>query len=265
MKNTHRNLLTASALIAGLVGFSSIAQAATVTWDGSEADNDWDNAANWDTNSVPVNGDDVFISDGSAVHGTEDNGSYNITLSGNSSIVNPASNVWRASGATVTVGAGSTFGGGGFYDLQNATMNFVDGSLLGTGNWEQKDTNVFNFELSSTGFTTMNGGTFRIGNGDLTADIANATYNVDMTNYTGGVGTIVLIDFTTDGYGMDNSIFQGAGGLNVNNTGAFTGSYLQWNDTTEAIELVVAVPEPSSFALIGGCLALASVMLRRRS
>ena len=70
-----------------------------------------------------------------------------------------------------------------------------------------------------------------------------------MASYTGGFGTITLADYGTDFVNMDNSTFQGAGGLNVLNAGVYSGSSLKWDDATEAIQLVV-IPEPSALALL---------------
>ena len=253
-----------------LVAIAAQSNAASVSWDGGGGDGLWDTATNWSGDVLPANGDDVTIN-GASVASTEFNTGFNLTLSGNATLTDPvtsfAGGVWRGGGANVTVEAGSTFGGGGFYDLQNVTLNFVDGSLLNVGDWEQKDTNVFNFELSSSGFTKLNAGTFRIGNGGLTADIANATYNVDMASYTGGTGVIELVDFSGDSApgGMDNATFTNVttgANLNVLNAGSYVAN-IQWNDTTEAIELnITAVPEPGSLALIslGGLL----IVRRRR-
>ena len=117
--------------------------AATVTWDGDAADGLWATGTNWDTNNVPGAGDDIFISNGDPVTSIEFNSAYTLTLSGGSSLTDPVTNfaggVWRAGGATVTVGDGSTLGSGGFWDFQNATLNFKDGALVNIGNWEQKE------------------------------------------------------------------------------------------------------------------------------
>ena len=42
------------------------ANAATVTWDGGGADNNWSTALNWDTDALPTSADDVVIGDGVA-------------------------------------------------------------------------------------------------------------------------------------------------------------------------------------------------------
>jgi hypothetical protein len=126
--------------------------------------------------------------------------------------------------------------------------------------WENKATNSFNYTLGSAGFTTLAPVTFRIGGGST---IADATYTVDMASYTGGTGIITLMDFVTDAAAMDNTKFQGAGGLNVINNGGYTAN-LQWNDATEAIELNVttAIPEPSLVALLG--IGAVGLLVRRR-
>ena len=194
--------------------------------------------------------------------GNAPTGGLDITLSGGSDL-SQSGDALRLRGSSLIVGSGSVIGGG-FWDLNNATLTFDDGAGATMTTWEQKGTNIFNFNLGPAGFTALTPGVFQIPTSSVPPiTIADATYNVDMLNYTGGTGTIVLADFTTDSANMNNALFQTAGGLNVTNAGAFTGSSLQWNDTTEAIELVV-VPEPGTFALIGGFFALGVVVLRRR-
>ena len=55
MKKTPKNILTASALIAGLTGFSSIAQAQDINFDGSES-TDFNTGGNWVGDTVPGGG-----------------------------------------------------------------------------------------------------------------------------------------------------------------------------------------------------------------
>ena len=259
------NILTASALIAGMISFSLTSQADTVT---SIADGNWTNNATWD--QVPVSGDTVNINHAVSndFGGGYLNGVYTIEVNG--SLTSP--DIFRVNGSTINVNSSGTFGGGGFgVDLDDGTLSFDSGASLAiAGSWEQKDTNAFTFNLDSSGFTTMTAGTFRIGTGVLAPSITNASYTVDMTAYAGGTDVITLLDFTTDGYGMNNTIFQTAGsavggtGLTVTSAAGYTAN-IQWNDTTEAIELnITAVPEPSAVTLLGGSFALGVALLRRR-
>lgn len=218
------------------------AVAQTVTWDndGGTGDGLWSTNTNWDGDAVPVGGDNVIINNGDAVTGIQFNTTYNITLSGGSSITDPVGGVWRAGGATITVNSGSTLGSGGFWDLQNATISFKDGSAVNMSNWEQKGTNVFNFELSASGFTALTPAALNFGGG---ATIADATYRVEMAAYTGTSSAVItLVDFGVDGSGLTDGIFQGAGGLEILNPPAGSTTTLRWNDATDSIEVVIDYP-----------------------
>ena len=227
-----------------------------LTWDGGGGDSNWATAANWDTDSVPGAGDTVNISDGSTVTSLTGNlpSTLTINLTGNSTLTRPNS-VIRLNNANINVASGSGLTGNGFWDLGNADFTFEDGAIVTAAQWELKGTNSFTFNLSASGFTALTPSTFRNDSNNAATPatlISNDTFAVDMANYTGGTGIITLMDFAADAEGMDNTAFQNAN-LNILNAGSYTAN-LQWNDTTEAIELNIsaaAVPEPSSFALIG--------------
>ncbi|WP_018970839.1 PEP-CTERM sorting domain-containing protein [Rubritalea marina] len=230
------------------------AHAATVTWDGSEADNDWNNSANWDGNAVPVAGDDVFITDGSSVTATEFNGSYTINLSGGSSLIDPttsiAGGVLRLGSTTVNIGAGSTFGGGSFLDLSGGTINFVDGSSVNASFWEHKGTNAFNFELSGSGFTSINAGNLLLGGG---ATMADASYTVNADAFK-GIGTLTLMSFSNNA--ITDSDFQTAT-LDVQNLDGGRDWELVYDSGNVNLVVTTAVPEPATTSLLGlGALAL---------
>jgi len=246
----------------------------TVTWDGGGGDGLWKTGTNWSggpDNTAPVTGDTVTINNGDTVSWdgtTGQNMPSNLTvnLTGNSTWT--ATSVIRLNNATVTVESGSTLTStaGAFWDLRNADITFEDGAIVTIDDWENKDINTFTFELGATGFSTLTPNNFRIGNGSLPGSIANATFIVDMADYTGGTGIIPLVDFGFDWAGMDNALFQTAGGLSILNPGQYIAN-LQWNDSTEAVELniIAVIPEPSTLVIWGlGLLALAWYARRKR-
>jgi len=213
----------------------SASQADTLTWDGGGGDGLLSTANNWDPNQAPGASDTLNIGTGATVsHENNLPGSATINLTGNSSL-STVTLVIRLNNANIDVGSGSSLIGA-FWDLDDADLAFEDGAVASMANWEQKDVNTFTFTLGASGFTALTPGTFRIGNGGLSGDIANATYTADLLNYTGSGGVVTLADFSADGAGMDNATFQGAGGLNVINAGSHTARFF-WDDTAEAIKL----------------------------
>lgn len=266
---TKSNKATRSSIVCGALLAASIsAHAATVTWDGGGGDNLWVTANNWSGNTVPAASDTVNISTAVTVNGLglvpSGNLPAGVTVNlSNNAILTMSSGAMRVNNSNITVGPGSALTGG-FWDLDDGDFTFANGSAATMSDWEQKDINTFTFQLGSSGFTALTPGAFRLGNGTLSASITRATYNVDMANYLGGIGVITLVDFTTDAASMNNTLFQTAGGLNViNNPNGYTAN-LQWNDTSEAIELnVTAIPEPSAFAIFGTASLLTAFRRRR--
>jgi len=233
-----KSLLFSVIVVVGMV--VSVSQAAIRTWDNDSTNGKWQTDANWSGDAKPVASDTVTVSNGDTVDVDVSGnfpGSLDITVSGNSTLA--ASAVLRLNNATMLVESGSGLAStaGAFWDLNNGDITFDAGATCTIEHWEQKGVNTFTFNLDASGFTTLAPNWFRLGGG---ATIANATYTVDMANYTGGAGTITLVDFGGDAASMNNATFQGAGGLNVINKGAFSRSSLTWNDTTEAIELNAA-------------------------
>ena len=226
--------------------------AAVITWNGDALDGLWTSGNNWDGNAVPLANDDVIINNGDVISVAGLLPSANlpadlsIMLSGGSELNSPV--VVRLNGANLNVAAGSRLTGS-FWDLNNGSLTFDDGAIATMSNWEQKGTNFFTFVLGPTGFTTLTPFRFRFGGG---ATIADATYVVDMSAFTGGTGVIPLADFGLSGT-MNDATFQGAGGLNVINAGDYVAN-LQWNDVTRAIELNVTavVPEPGMPSVSSG-------------
>ena len=101
-----------------------------VIWTGSGGDNNWDTAANWNTDSVPGSGDDVTINiTADVVH------SENVTDSINSLT---STEPLTISGGTLSIAAASTI---------NSTLSLTGGTLTGTG------------DLTVSGLVTLTAGT----------------------------------------------------------------------------------------------------------
>ena len=101
-----------------------------VTWTGGGGDNNWDTAANWNTDSVPGSGDDVTINiAANVVH------SNNVTDSINSLT---STEPLTISGGTLSIAAASTIG---------STLTMTGGTLTGTG------------DVTVSGLVTLTAGT----------------------------------------------------------------------------------------------------------
>ena len=144
--------------------------------------------------------------------------------------------VLRLSGSTFNVGSTGVISGG-FMDLNNATLNFQDGAQFTGTSWEHKGTNVFDFELSSTGFTALTPGTLRNG-GNLA--IIDTTYRADLANYSGATQDVTLVDFSGDATGLTNATFTGGGQYTLSIVDSGTNAArLYWDDATDAVKLSI--------------------------
>jgi hypothetical protein len=206
-------------------------------WDAGAADGLWTSAANWRGDLLPGAGGVVHLSN--AVTVTSINGwmPFNLTvnLSGGATLTRP-DGVIRWSGVTINVASGSGLTGNGFWDLDGADITFDDGAIATMTSWENKGKNTFTFNLGAEGFATLTPTRFFIGGGATTAD---GTYVVDMSNYTGAVGVIDLVDFTNNFAGVTEESFQAAT-LIVSNAGSYSGTKIAFDEARAAIVLDVA-------------------------
>ena len=331
MKNTPKQLLTASALLAGLVGFSSITQAADIDWDNGGATGLWSTNTNWVGDTLPGAADTARIGHpfgtnpatvdhatgthtvatlevgkgfGSAGTGTLDVtggtlnttnltvGQYNssvgsINVDGGALVITNDANLGDTANGTLSLSNGSV----SFTDTaQLAFVQFGFGAGTGTidisgGAWSggrfnmgNGGTSVFNLSNSTAtfnayGFQTGGAGTQTF---DLTTDANGITQlnttvftlggtsdilNIDLSNYNIANGTsLTLVDaefsnIAAMGTFDSVNIFGGTGTLNYTNDGS--GAII-------TLDGITVVPEPSTYALLGGCFALSAVMLRRR-
>ena len=211
-----------------------LAHATDFIWDGPTTGN-WSTNTNWDTNTAPDNTGIITIGAGNTVtYDVGDNFLGGATLNLDGELTRAS--VLRFSGSTFNVGSTGVISGG-FMDLNFATLNFQDGAQFTGTSWEQKGTNVFDFELSSTGFTALTPGTLRNG-GNLS--IIDTTYRADLANYSGATQDVTLVDFSSDATGLTNATFTGGGQytLSIDNTGT-NAARLYWDDTTDAVKLSI--------------------------
>jgi len=217
------------------------------TWDGGGSDDNWNTAANWTYDSVPGASDEVVIGSSYTVTnaqsefatlsiGAGSTVTFGEALSGgvvtNAGTMDYAG-VFRLNGAAVHLtGTGGLGANITFLDLNGGDLSFEDGASFGNAgmSFEHKGANRFDFELSASGFTMLSAGTLH-----LSSDIANATYVVDMANYTGSPQVIDLMAFSSGGT-LTDAQFQTAT-LTVLNSGSYTGAALRWDDTSDKVQL----------------------------
>ena len=234
MKNSSLGFISLLAMMA------ATSQAA-ITWDGEGGDGLWATPENWDSDSVPISTDDVVvglsatvtsatnvfsnleIQSGASVALASDTGASNrITVAGT---LGRNGGVLRLNGADIELTAtGKLAAGITFLDTNNGTMTFANGAAFANPNmgFEHKGTNVFNYTLATTGFTTLvAGGLYSGNNGSGAATWSNVTYNIDVSNYDLSNGTVVTLadyasgnlpgNFATD---ATVNITTGSSGLN---------------------------------------------------
>ena len=241
-------------MIVGILALAVAANAAVVTYTGTSNAN-WSAGSNWSDSAVPDASDDAVINAGSTVNFDYGSGwpaanarsvQVNGTVTAAANAIRSWGTVWNI-GSTGTLDIGSNWlvpwGGGAEFNFDSgATLN-VGGNIQFGGAGADA---TLGFNLDSSGFDTLSaGGLFFGGTG---AEYDSQTIRADMADYTGGAGTIVLMNLGSAN-GMTDALFQGLD-LVVDNAGSYAGSALQWNEDTNAIELNV-IPEPATIGMLG--------------
>jgi hypothetical protein len=261
----NKHLFIIVALTSSLTAF--MATAANLRFDNGGAGDNWTTAANWDLNTVPGAGDNVRFNFGGAA-GTLDSvaGTINILEIG----------VDQGGGLTVNTGAslvtnsisglGLAGGNTSFLTMNDGSLTFNDRFAVGI--------NTFN---PMTATLTINDGTFRVINAffhDLNYTPTTSPLSTLDTVLNGGlmdVGAFILNSGVyTIAVGAELVIRSGDVtstiadyvllGRMVANGGTINAVY---DDVTE-FTYVTVVPEPSTYALLSGLLAMTFVIVRRR-
>jgi hypothetical protein len=177
-----------------------------------------------------------------------------LDMSGNAT---GGSSFYEISGGSLIIGGFDTFdvggdGGtgttGGGSDLATFSIVGDTATVSATCKIFARASSVFSFTLGASGIDTI----------DTTAALdinLGAVLEIDGSSYTGGAGTISLFSYSTL---VDEEEFT----LIIS---GFTDLDAEVVYGTNSIDLVLtSIPEPSTFALLGGLFAFAAVMVRRR-
>jgi hypothetical protein len=260
----NKHLLITVALTSSLTAF--MATAADTRFNNFGADDNWTTAANWTTGTVPGAGDNVRFNYGGAA-GTldSDGGTINSLQIG----------AGEPGGLTVTNGNLVTDGpsGLGFAAGNTSFLTMNSGSLTFNSFFSVGE----NTANPMTATLTVNDGTFRVQNTfyhDLNYDQINSVLSDLNTVLNGGLMDVNAFILNSGVYtiavGAELVIRSGdvtstiatyvEDGLMVASGGTITSVY----DDVAGFTYVSVVPEPSTYALLIGLLAMNFVMVRRR-
>jgi len=265
---------TAQLTLLALLAAAASANAATVTYDanGLGSRGDFGDTINWVGDALPLSTDDVVLEAGrrfglgdgdtftinslddlaggfsSSITDGQINVTNNVTLNQGLVLVGSTANLTY--GGAMAADALEFVNGGGPSKLVGADLTTVAGGFL----------NFRWFAAATAGSTTAIAdlsGSLTLGTGttlevSLEGGIAGnaltegAYFLIASDNIAGSISSLTLSGFTTEQGNFSSLSIVGTGDA------ALQGLYL------------TVIPEPGTYALLAGCFALASVMIRRR-
>ena len=163
---------------------SFVINAATRTWDGGGADNNWSTAANWSADTIPTSADEVVF-DATATK----NATVDTALTVNSVSINSGYSGTITQTAVLTVNNTFTQSAGTFQGTPaNANFGYL---LLNTGSIFNAPTGTLSLNSQVSYYVfTFNGGTFNANGGTI-----NANGRTDL-NYFSGAATPIFNNLT---------------------------------------------------------------------
>ena len=219
--------------LGGIVQLTFATCAGTICWDNTSGDDSWTTLTNWNTDVLPVAGDDVVIDLRGGTTVTLDSGSQSIlSLLSEEDLV--------ISGGTLNISNTSTINGAltvsaGALNMNN-TLVAAGGVTWSGGNFGGAGTGVLQIPVATT--LTKSGGTQSI-------------FNITLDNqgtFQHNSGLLQLVDATIDNSGdydiaLDESISDAGGSPMFNHTGTLT-------KTAGANAFTIGVPFNSTNATI---------------
>jgi len=251
------------------------ASADTINWTGANSislfeSNNWDDPSNH-LGGLNFKGDpvphDLVISSGANLNVGGGGGvSGTLDLGGTGSLTVDDT----ANGATLRLGAGAVFKDGTI-SVTGSNFGYIQGTLDNADFWSDWGLNLAGAmhltngsTLEATWFSGGNGISTLNGGSTLTIREDGAgTYNNNIVNFLDFDSKIVYSNLNRTIAEVDS---QHLSRFTVGGAAAVVGdNILIYADATTGFTTVQAVPEPQTLALIGGLVALSSVMLRRRT
>ena len=171
----------ASVALAAIFTLGTAAQAAPVTWTGN-ADNTWDNSANWSTGAMPQSTDTAVFD------GAENNLGVGISLDGADRSVLGLQEISPSTGVTINAGNTLNLGTSGI-DMSSAAQNMTincNVGLTGPQNWT-----VNSGQTLTVGGAVSNGGSLlTLAGGGNTTISSGLSGNGGLTNNASGTTTL---------------------------------------------------------------------------
>ena len=211
--------------------------AQTVTWNGDGDNINWTDADNWDTDAVPVAGNDVVISvSSSQVTITGTHTVRMVTISSSADLTIASGAVLNIDGATSdhgleTTGSGNVVINNGTINIKGITTDNMDG-IYSKGTFTNNGTIDINGVTGTSGdgiyvavgnFTNSSGATITITN--VGSDSIRTDDNSGTPATFSNEGTITITQTTGDDgiYVNDSSTFNNTGTITVSGTGGDMG------------------------------------------